>query len=56
VSLIKSGAVLRVIVNGREVLKYEDKEPLAVSRVGLGGYKTRANFSNVEIVNLPGGR
>jgi len=52
VTLVKSGAVLRAIVNNKEVLRYEDAEPLPVCRVGLGGYDTHINFSHIEICEL----
>jgi hypothetical protein len=52
VGLIKRGGLLRAIVNGEEVLRYSDPEPLDVSRVAIGGYKTRVNFSHIEIRRL----
>ncbi|HEY3324076.1 MAG TPA: hypothetical protein VGP72_26725 [Planctomycetota bacterium] len=50
--LIKRGGVLRAIVNGVEVLKFEDPEPIAVRRVALGGYSTHVNFSHIEVRQL----
>jgi hypothetical protein len=32
-----------------EILSFADPAPLPVSRVGVGGYQTRVNFSRVEI-------
>lgn len=49
ISLVKRGGLLRVIVNGREVLTFTDSEPIPVSRVGIGGYNTRINFSYIEV-------
>jgi hypothetical protein len=49
IGLIRRGATFIAVVNGVEVLRYEDAEPLPTSRVGIGGYRTRANFSHVEI-------
>jgi hypothetical protein len=49
VTLSKRGGVLTAIVNGKEVLRYTDPRPLNVDRVGLGGFRTRANFSHVEV-------
>ncbi len=52
VCLIKRGGLLRGIVNGIEVLKFTDPEPLDVSKVGIGGHNTRINFSHIEIINV----
>lgn len=52
ICLIKRGGLLRGIVNGKEVLTFKDPEPLAVSKVGIGGHDTHINFSHIEIVNL----
>lgn len=52
VSLVKRGNTLRAIVNGVQVLRFEDPEPLNVSRVGLGGYNTQINFSHIEVIEL----
>lgn len=51
-SLVKRGGVIQGIVNGVKVIEYNDPQPLAVSRVGLGGFQTRVNFSHVEIRDL----
>ena len=48
----KRGAELSVIINGRTVLNFVDPDPLPVSRVGIGGYRTRINFSNIELCEL----
>ena len=53
VALIKKGGLIRAVVNGKEVLRYTDMDPLPVSRVGLGGYRTHVNFSHVEVVERP---
>jgi hypothetical protein len=52
VSLVKRGGLIRALVNGQEVLRYDDPAPLPVDTVGVGGYKTRVNFSHVEIRDL----
>ena len=49
VTFSKRGAVLKATVNGAEVLRWVDPHPIAVQKVGLGGYRTRANFSHIEI-------
>jgi len=49
ITLIKHGAELRAIINGREVLRYTDPQPLDVGIAGIGGYKTRINFGHVEV-------
>ncbi len=53
VAIARAGSRLRVLINGVEVLAYDDPEPLPVSRVGVGGYATRLNFSRIEIRELP---
>jgi hypothetical protein len=52
IALVKRGGLIRAIVNGLEVLRYTDREPLIVARVGLGGYRTRINFSNIDVHRL----
>ncbi len=52
IALVREGSRLRALVNGVEVLAFEDPSPLPVSRVGVGGYNTHANFSHVEIREL----
>jgi hypothetical protein len=54
IALVREGVRLRALVNGVEVLAYEDPAPLPVSRVGVGGYNTHVNFSHVEIRELTG--
>ena len=51
--LVKRGGLLRAIINGREVLRYEDPQPLDTPFAGIGGEKTRINFSHVEVVDIP---
>lgn len=53
IALAKQGNLLRAVINGKEVLRYTDSEPLPVSRVGIGGYRTRFNLSHIEICELP---
>ena len=53
ITLAKRGGEILAIVNAREVLRFDDKEPLDVSRVGVGGYETRVNLSHVEVRDLP---
>jgi hypothetical protein len=55
VSLAKRGGILRAIVNGVEVLRFEDPKPLNVSRVGVGGHNTHINFSHIEVIELGDG-
>jgi hypothetical protein len=50
--LYKRGGEIIAMVNDREVLRYEDPEPLAVERVGFGGYQTHVNFCHVEVLEL----
>lgn len=52
ICLIRREGLLRVIINGREVLHFEDKEPLESTEVALGGNETRINFSDIEIRDL----
>jgi hypothetical protein len=49
ICLLKRGPLLIGVINGKEVLRFTDPNPLAVSRVGIGGYKTHVNFSHIEI-------
>jgi len=49
VTLVKRGGLICAILNGDEVLRWTDPEPIAVRKVGLGGYKTRVNFSHIEV-------
>ncbi|HYG73747.1 MAG TPA: hypothetical protein VEK08_01840 [Planctomycetota bacterium] len=51
--LVKRGPLVRVMVNGKEVLRYTDPEPVDVKRVAIGGYNTRINFSHIEVRSLP---
>lgn len=53
---MKSGRWLTAVVNGQEVLKFEDPEPLSVDTVGLGGYRTHVNFAEVAVRELPASR
>ncbi|MCK6474518.1 MAG: hypothetical protein L6R28_22600 [Planctomycetes bacterium] len=52
--LVKRGGEIRAEVNGQTILTWSDPEPLSVSRVGLGGYQTRANFTFIELRSLSG--
>jgi hypothetical protein len=52
IELVKRGGLVRAIVNGREILKFDDPQPLAVRRVGVGGFQTHINFSNIEVLRL----
>jgi hypothetical protein len=52
VRLVKSGNTVTALVNNVSVIRYEDPEPLDVSRVGLGGYRTHVNFSHIEVRRL----
>lgn len=55
VTLVKRDGDLRLIINGRQVLRYKDAAPLPCGIVGIGGYKTHANFANVQIIDLAPG-
>lgn len=55
ITLAKRGAVVRAIINGKEVLRFADPEPLAVDSAGVGGYNTRINFAHVEVRQLNAG-
>ncbi len=50
--MLKRGGALRAVINGKEVLTYKDAEPIAVCRVGIGGYDTSMNFSGVLVREL----
>jgi hypothetical protein len=52
ISLVRQGNRLRALVNGVEVLSYTDPEPLNTDRVGIGGYRTRVNFSRIMVREL----
>jgi len=52
ITLVKRGGVLRAVINGTEVLRFIDPDPVPVAHVGLGGYKTHINFSHIEIRKL----
>ncbi|MGQ9661167.1 MAG: hypothetical protein ACUVWX_02380 [Kiritimatiellia bacterium] len=52
IALAKQKNLIEAYVNGQRVLRFEDPNPLPVSRVGLGGYRTRVNFSEVVVRNL----
>jgi hypothetical protein len=54
--LVREGASLRAIVNGQEVLRFDDPDPLPAGRAGVGGDHTRANFSRIEVRELPAER
>jgi len=49
---IKKSGKHTVVINGKKVLEYTDPDPLAVKRVGIGGYNTRVNFTHIEIKKL----
>lgn len=50
--LIKRGGDVRALINGCEVLRFRDPNPIDVTRIGIGGYKTRINFSHIEVRKL----
>ena len=52
ISLIKRGSLLRALIDGREIIRYEDPAPLDVMRAAIGGYNTHINFSQVEVRRL----
>lgn len=47
--LERSGGRLRAVINGAEVLAYDDPEPLPVRTVAVGGRQTRFNVSNLLV-------
>jgi len=49
IRLVRRGGVLRVVINGREVLAYRDRSPLQTPVLALGGYNTRVNFSRIVV-------
>ena len=49
ITFLKRGGLLRAVINGTEVLRYTDPQPISVRRIGLGGYRTHINFSHVEV-------
>jgi hypothetical protein len=53
IELRKEAGNLQAIVNDRCVLTYQDPAPLDTWQVGIGGYRTRINFSRIE-VRFPG--
>jgi hypothetical protein len=38
------------------VLRFDDPDPLPAGRAGVGGDHTRANFSRIEVRELPAER
>ena len=55
IAFVKRDASLRALINGREVLTYDDPDPIPVDRVGFGGYRTRVNFSAIAVRTVEGG-
>ncbi|MGD0091047.1 MAG: hypothetical protein ABSE73_14105, partial [Planctomycetota bacterium] len=55
ITLVKHGAVLRAIINGKEVLRFTDPQPLEAVTAGIGGHETRINFAHVEVRQAQGG-
>jgi hypothetical protein len=51
-ALVREGNRLRAIVNGVEVLVYEDNEPVPTDTVGVGGYRTQVNLSRIMVRRL----
>lgn len=51
-ALVREGNRLRAVVNGTEVLAFEDGEPLPTDTVGVGGYRTLVNFSRILVRQL----
>ena len=52
ISLVRQGRRVRGLVNGVEVLSYTDEKPLTTDTVGIGGYRTRINFSRIMVREL----
>lgn len=53
IRLERQGDRVRGVINGVEVLTYRDPRPLDTVTVALGGDRTRVNFSNVLVRELP---
>ena len=51
-ALVRQGNRIRGLVNGVEVLSYLDAQPLPTDSVGIGGYRTRVNFSRIMLREL----
>ena len=52
VSVWKQGGKLTVVLNAKCILEYTDPSPLAIGRIGVGGYTTRANFAHIQVREL----
>ena len=50
--LVRAGGAIRAFVNDKEVLVYRDPDPLKVDTLGIGGYRTRVNFTQIEVREL----
>ncbi|MFQ6131051.1 MAG: hypothetical protein ACE5R4_03370 [Armatimonadota bacterium] len=49
----KRGSHISLAINGAPALQYEDPEPLAPGRIGLGAGDCAANFRDVVVYSLP---
>ena len=49
ISLIKHEGHIRAVLNGKEILHFDDADPLDVSQVALGGHQTHINFTDIEV-------
>ncbi|NQZ66998.1 MAG: hypothetical protein HRT89_02905 [Lentisphaeria bacterium] len=46
----KQGSHIIAILNGKQIMDWVDSEPLDVSRVAIGAYETRVNFTNIQVI------
>jgi hypothetical protein len=53
VCLLRQGNRLRAVINGIEVLTYEDPQPLAAPAIAVGGHHTHFNISSLLVRELP---
>jgi len=49
VVLRKTSDTIILYLNGRKIFTYTDPKPVKTSELRLGGFKTRINFSNIEL-------
>jgi len=53
ICLVRQGDELGAVINGVEVLRYRDPEPLATPTIAVGGHHTHFNISNLQVRELP---
>lgn len=52
VVLRRQGREILLYLNGRKVLSYKDPEPINAPALRIGGFNTRINFSNIELLEF----